>query len=165
MLLVLYIALGYVTVFWVLARLVVPHFGFTKKSLPSRLPESFSEIIEQINAESKDAFEFLKKSYDFITSRYQGSRMKTVTNFWVAFENPLNHKPGFMPCTGQNYLLRVMLIESGRFKDSDIELRVVPLNLCIHQYLRVKVAGKIIDVDPWSAFLGVPFGKKSAFIG
>jgi hypothetical protein len=42
---------------------------------------------------------------------------------------------------------------------------VTPFNFFIHQYLRVHVDGEWMDVDPWSAFLGVPLGKKSSIIG
>ena len=73
--------------------------------------------------------------------------------------------PGFLPCTGQNYLLRTMLVKSGRFQESDIQIKVVPLNLSVHQYLKVKVGDSFVDADPWSCFLGVPLGKKSSIVG
>ncbi|MCC2631064.1 MAG: hypothetical protein K0S38_873 [Candidatus Paceibacter sp.] len=160
-----YILIAYLFVVWVLARLVVPHLGFRKQSLPDTIPEDLKRKIQELNAQAIDDLDFLKKSYEYVTNLYTGSRIKTITKFWYAFENPIGHKPGFMPCTGQNYLLRLMLVKSGRFQDNDIQIKTIPLNLFIHQYLRVKVEKDFIDVDPWSHFLNVPMGKKSAIIG
>ena len=158
-------ALSYFVVVWIVIRLLVPHLGFNKSPLPEFLPQDFSAVIKQIDEESSDNFDFLQKVYEFVTSRYKGDRFKTVTNFWVAFEEPINHKRGFMPCTGQNYLTRLMLVKSGRFKDADIEIKVFPLNFFIHQYLRVRVDGRWVDVDPWSSFLGLSLGQKISLIG
>ncbi|TSC68522.1 MAG: hypothetical protein G01um101456_609 [Parcubacteria group bacterium Gr01-1014_56] len=162
---ILYLALAYFFIVWIGTRLIVPHLGFNRELLPPSIPAELDQRIRQFDHESISNLDFLKKSYGFVTQTYQGSRFKTITNFWKAFQNPLNLKPGFMPCNGQNYLLRLMLIKSDRFTEKDIQIRIVPLNFFIHQYLRINVDGQWVEVDPWSAFLGVPFGKKSAFLG
>jgi len=156
---------SYLASTWILLRLIVPHLGFKKESLPNKLPLDFEAMLHKLSIESASNRDFLAKAYYYVTSHYRGSRIRTLANFWVAFQDPINHPPGFLPCTSQNYLLRLMLVKSKRFQESDIEVKVVPLNLFIHQYLRVHVDGEWIDVDPWSAFRGVPLGKKSAFIG
>jgi hypothetical protein len=161
----LYLVLTYVFAVWIGIRLVVPHLGFKRERLPSIISNELEQRIRQLNQESSNNLEFLKKSYGFITHTYRGSRVRTVTNFWKAFQDPLNMKPGFMPCTGQNYFLRLMLIKSGRFTEQDIQIRIAPLNFFIHQYLRIKVDGNWIDVDPWSVFLGVPLGGKCSLLG
>ena len=158
-------AIAYLLCIWVGLRLVVPHLGFRKEPLPETIPQNFEARIKKIGQESQDNFDFLKRAYAFVTTTYTGGRIRTITNFWVAFEDPVNHAPGFLPCNAQNYLLRLILVKSGRFQDSDIEVRTIPLNIFIHQYLRVQVDGRTIDVDPWSSFLGIPIGKKSAYIG
>ncbi len=162
---ILYLLLAYFLVVWIGTRLVVPHLGFGREPLPSSIPAELDQRIKQFNSESSNNSDFLKKSYEFVTQTYKGSRVKTITNFWKAFQNPLDLKPGFMPCNGQNYLLRLMLVKSGRVTEKKIQIRTVPLNLFIHQYLRIDVDGQWIEVDPWSAFLGVPLGKKLAFFG
>lgn len=159
------IIFGYLLIVWVGLRVFVPHLGFRKSPLPAELPVEFAVTIKRMNAEAADDFDFLKRSYEFVTSRYRGSRVRTLLNFWVAFEDPINHAPGFLPCTGQNHILRTMLIKSGRFSEEDIQLHVVPFNIFLHQYLRVRVGGKWVDADPWSAFRGLSLGQKSAFVG
>lgn len=160
-----WLLVAYLAIVWIALRLLVPHFGFRKEPLPESVPEPFMETIRKIDAESADNSDFLRRCYEFVTSIYYGSRIKTVTHFWKAFSDPVNQAPGFMPCTNQNYLLRLMLVKSGRFQEDDIVPKVTPLNLFIHQYLKVRVGDRWIDVDPWSAFLGVPLGKKSSIIG
>jgi len=165
MIIIFWIVVSYLVIVWIGLRLIVPNLGFKKQALPETIPAELTGVIQKLNTESKDDLEYLTKAYTFITSKYRGGRIKTITNFWVAFQDPIIRPAGFLPCTSQNYLLRLILVKSGRFKDSDIEIRVIPLNLFIHQYLRVRVGEKTIAVDPWSAFWGVPLGKKSAFVG
>ncbi len=161
----LYILVAYIGIVWILARILVPHLGFSRQPLPTVLPESIQKKIDQFNTEATDDADFLSKAYGYVTATYQGSRVRTITNFLRAFENPIDHVPGFMHCTGQNYLLRLILVKNGRFQESDIRIKVVPLNLFIHQYLEVRVSERWVDVDPWSAFLNVPMGKKSFLLG
>jgi hypothetical protein len=161
----LWAILAYFLIIWVGLRLMIPHLGFRKSPLPVKLPAEFADVIKRINAEASDDLDFLKRSYEYVTSRYRGSRIRTLANFWVVFENPIDHAPGFLPCTSQNFILRTMLVKSGRFTEDDIEVKIIPLNVFIHQYLCVRVGGRWIDVDPWSAFRGKPLGTKSAFIG
>ena len=159
------ILIAYIVFVFVFTRVFVPHLGFTKDSIPSELPLDVLQTLSEYNRLARDNSEFLKLSYEFVTNKYQGSRLKTLTQFHRAFGNAFQKIPGFLPCTGQNYILRTFLVRSGRFQESDIEVKTVPLNLFIHQYLRVKIGDTFIDVDPWSHFLGVPLGKKSAIIG
>jgi hypothetical protein len=56
-------------------------------------------------------------------------------------------------------------VHSGRFNEEQIRIHTVPLNLFIHQYLEVNVGQAWRAVDPWSAFLQIPFGKHAAFFG
>ena len=150
---------------WVVLRLIVPHLGFRREPIPGRLPELLAQKIASLDAAAADNLGFLRMSYKFVTSRYTGGRMKTIFMPWRAFGDVYTKTPGFLACNGQNFLLRTVLVKSGRFSEDDIRIRTVPLNLFIHQYLQVKVENKWIYVDPWSHFRGIPLGKKSAFIG
>lgn len=158
------ILLSYILLIWVLLRLVVPHLGVIKTPIPTTLPPNLARVIAALDAQATSDQHFLELAYSYVTTTYTGSRLKTVTQFWKAFQNPLLAQPGFLPCTAQNYLLRTMLVTSGRFVESDIEVRVMPFNFFIHQYLRITVGQRVLDVDPWAHFLGVPLGKRLAFI-
>lgn len=162
--LAIYYLLFHICFVWVVLRLVIPHLGFTKVPVPETVPTDIQNVIDELSRSAKNNGHFLEPAYTYVTKKHSGSRSKTVTMFWRAFQNPLYAKRGgFMPCTTQNYLLRTLLIKSGRFNESDIKLKVAPLNLFIHQYLKVNLGdhGGIIDVDPWSHFLGLKLGEKA----
>ena len=150
---------------WIVGRVVIPHLGFVREKIPVTIPLELQSKIEELNSSSKGDEDFLQESYIYITQKYTGSRLKTVTQFSRAFGNVFAQSSGFLPCTGQNFLLRTLLVRSGRFSESDIKVRTVPLNFFIHQYLLVKVDGAWIPVDPWASFLKVPFGQKLVFFG
>lgn len=159
------IIIAYFVFVWVILRLTVPYLGFSRAPIPETLPRELTETIADINRNSKTDLEFLQKAYGYVTRTYTGGRLETIYIFWRAFGDIYTKSPGFLPCTGQTHLVRTFLIKSGRFSENDIEIKTVPLNLFIHQYLRVRVGNEWIYVDPWANFLGVPFGKKKAFIG
>lgn len=154
---------GYVFGIFFLLRLFVPHLGFRKEPLPEALPADIAETIRKLNAESADDLDFLKRAFSVVTSFYRGGRLETLIHVRSAFENPLTHKHGYMACTGQNFVLRVLLVKSGRFSEADVTPHTTMVNFFIHQYLRVLVGGKWIEVDPWGASLGVPFGERAGF--
>ncbi|MDO8623838.1 MAG: hypothetical protein Q7R54_00570 [bacterium] len=159
----LYALLLYVVLVWIIGRAVIPHLGFIPEKIPAVIPSELQSKIEELDFSSKDNNDFLQKSYAYITQKYTGSRLKTITRFWRAFGDVYKKDPGFLPCTGQNFLLRTLLVKSGRFQEDDIKVKTVPLNFFIHQYLAVRVDGVWVDVDPWSSFLKVPFGQKLSF--
>jgi hypothetical protein len=161
----LYILLIYILLVWIVARLVVPHLGFSKESIPEIIPVDLEQKITELHQTAKNNTEFIELAYSYVTNKYTGSRLKTITQFWKAFGNVFDKPAGFLPCTGQNYILRTILIKSGRFNETDIQVKTVPLNLFIHQYLQVKVGDSSIILDPWSHFLGIPLGKKSLIFG
>ena len=158
MILLITILIYFFTVF-VILRLIVPYYGFKTSPLPNKIPQSFQAIIDSLNHKSIDNYDYLRKSYDYITDHYYGSRTDTLLKFWMAFQNPFKYDRGFMPCNTLNTLLKIMLIRSNRFKNSQIRTRVVFLNCFIHQFLEVKINDKWIQVDPSYKVYGIPFGR------
>lgn len=156
---ILLIAIVYILLVFFDIRLVVPYFGFYKDRLSKDIPQEWEEKIEEINKTAKTNADFLHLSYNYITSKYKGSRLETFTKCLYAFENIFQRKNGYLPCTIQNELLRMMLIRSGRFTDKDILLKATVVNLFVHQYMMVKVDEEWVYVDPWAKSFGVPFGK------
>lgn len=158
------ILLYFFSVFFIL-RLIVPFYGFFKARLPHKIPSYFEEKIRILNNESDSDKEFVYNCYSFITSKYYGNKVKTFIDFSYAFQDIFSHKDGYLPCTVQNELLRIMLIRSGRFQEKDIRIAVTFFDFFIHQYLLVKVQSDWIPVDPWSHFLGRKFGEKPELFG
>ncbi len=155
----------YLVVVFIGSRLIIPYLGFKRTKLPPQIPPELFGTIRTLNQSSKDNLDFLKNSYNFVTSKYYGDKLMTFTKFWYLFKEVFSSKPGYLPCTLQNHILRLMLVKSGRFNESEIEIVVVPFNLIIHQYLEVKIDDNRIKVDPWSKSLGKPFGERSFLFG
>jgi hypothetical protein len=162
--LALEILVGYVLIVWILLPLVVPNLGVRRK-VPGELPEYWREVLNGLQATVGSDKEFLMGVYNAVTTRHHGGRMETVTKCWKAFQDPLLQEPGFMHCTGLNFLVRALLIRSGRFSAQDIRVVTVPFNFFIHQYLRVRADGVWYDIDPWALHTGTPFGKKKSWFG
>ena len=139
---------------------MIPHL-FSKKSIPRRIPSMKKEIL--LLKKTKTKRECLKKAYDIITSKYRGGRVETYLRFHQLFMHDpqkLWKRKGFLHCTQQNYLLRVLLIKSGKFHDDDIQLKLTSIWGSPHQYLRVSLSErKSLDVDCWSKSFGTPLGK------
>ncbi|HET9946541.1 MAG TPA: hypothetical protein VFQ63_00610 [Patescibacteria group bacterium] len=153
--------LFYLFLVFVVPRFIVPNYGFTKSSLPSKIPQRFQEVIEKLTKESSSQEEFLKKAYDYITTTYEGGRFKTFVYFYYPFLNPFRFEKGFAQCNIQNYLLRTLLVRSKFFTEEDIRVRVVFLNFFTHQYLQVRVGDTWLDIDPHAHSIGISFGKRA----
>lgn len=163
-LLVTIIVIVYIVFVFVVLRFITPHLGFAREPLPPTLPQEMTDVVARLNHEAENDEDYLHRAFDYVTDKYHGSRYKTITLFWYAWRDPLTAPQGFMHCTGVNYILRTLLVKSGRFTEHDIQIKTITTNLFIHQYLKVRLGDEWIDLDPWAHFTGVPFGKKSRII-
>lgn len=148
---------------FVLLRLVVPHLRFGKEPLPTEIPVEFRQVISRLKSQSSTPEEFLHGAYDYLTDRYHGARLQTLFKWRYSFLNVFADPPGYIPCTVHNYLLRIMLVNSGFFTDEEIRIRTTFLNFFIHQYLLVQLDKQWIAVDPNSLYLGIPLGRHASF--
>lgn len=165
MVLVFWFVIFYIFFVFVFSRFVIPYYGWQKSPLPRKLPAAWEKILEELQRKSHTPDEFLKNAYLYITTRYRGGRFKTLLHLSLVFQDPFSHKRGYLQCNIQNYLLRTLLVKSGRFDDRDILVKTTLLNFFTHQYLRVKVGQKWVDVDTHESYKGVPLGKHSFLFG
>ncbi len=156
LLIALYILLVFIGI-----RLVIPYYGFTNTKATKEIPEEFHNIIEELNKSSKTNKDLLKNCYEYLTSRYYGSRFEIFPKWKYAFEDIFIHKQGFVPCNVFNQLLKTMLVRSGRFSNDEVKTQVVFLNFFIHQYLKVKIDDNWIAVDSTYKKYGISFGKRA----
>ena len=150
----LYIISGYLFFVFVFLRLITPNLGFRVSPVPEKIPEHLEKVIQDLNSRASDDEDYLFKTYEYVTKRFVGNRPKTVTQFWKAFQDPLKQKDGFLHCMGQNFILRTMLIKSGRFREQDVKVKTEALHIFIHQYLLVHIGDCKMQIDPWKHFLG-----------
>ncbi|MBN1792067.1 hypothetical protein JW826_00045 [Candidatus Woesearchaeota archaeon] len=145
---------------------------FSKLPIPGKIPAGLERAVRDLKRKNRTKESFLRATFDFLRQKYTLSRMKVILEFPELFKTDLEYlwrRTGHLHCTNVNYLLRVMLVKSGLFKDSDIK----PMNtntwfVMPHQYLRVDVtdknakaggARKEIDVDISTYDFGIPYGS------
>jgi len=127
------------------------------------LPPDLEIQIKRL-AREKNKEVFLRKCFDFVALRNSGKRYEFITEFGKVFESRLEkiwRDKNYAPSTATTFLLRTMLVKSGKFKNHEIKQKMT-LNWFIipHQYLQVKISkNKTIFLDPWAYKFGVPFGK------
>ena len=132
------------------------------RKIPEKLPEDMQGVVKELK-KSKNLEDCLKKAYDTLSEKYRGYRIKTYTRIYELFSKDVNklwNKKGFMHCTNINYLMRILLVKSGFFKDKDIEQKWTFIwFFSPHQYLRVKLdKNKFVNVDVWAKPYGIKFG-------
>ena len=135
---------------------------FKKEPIPEKLPEGMMKMVEELKA-CRNQDECLQKGYDISTSKYRGYKFKTYTKLWRVFETDLEKlwaRSGFLHCHLMNYLLRILLVKSGWFRDEDLTLQITFIwYVSIHQHLLVHMRdGRQIHVDIWYAHYGKKFG-------
>lgn len=134
---------------------------FSKTPLPQELPEEMKMTINELSRSASQE-ECLKKAYAVMTARFHGLRGTTYFLFWRLFIKDaakLWKQKGFMQCTNLNYLMRILLVKSGFFSEEDIELKWTAIwYFSPHQYLRIRLGGKFVNIDIWGRHAGIEFG-------
>lgn len=169
----IYIALialaSYFILIFLVLRITVPYMGFGRLKLPNVLPLEIQNVIKELESVSSSKEEYLKNAYNFVVNKWHAGRLATIFYTKLAFRTDLKallNEPGFAHCNTQNYLVFVLLSGSKFFKPEDVKVKTVFFNFFIHQYIRVNLDGKIIDVDPGGASIrGMPLGTHISFFG
>jgi len=104
-----------------------------------------------------------KQAYYLLTARYHGQRLKTYLFAYRIFEKKrekILKRKGFLHCTSLNFLLRELLLESGKFSQRDIRTKwTLTWWISPHQYLEVRTEDGWQVVDCWGKKYGIPYGK------
>jgi hypothetical protein len=135
----------------------------TPPSVPKKLPSDLELEIQKLKQyQTKD--DVLKATYDLLTKKYRGHRLKTLIRFFDLFKvdvNSLWSKNGFLHCTNMNYLMKILLIGSLKFKEEDIKFRWTLIHFYSpHEYVQVRTDdNKWINIDLWGKAYDIKFGS------
>jgi hypothetical protein len=159
---IFYILIAYLIPVFILSRFVIPHLSIGSDPLPETIPDGMRREIEKL----KDLSGGLKRRYlelafEFVGSRYHSERLGTITEFFQFFY-PLERiwdKKGFVQCTLSNFVMRIFLVRSGIFEDGEVERAHTFANGVPHQYLKVLLDGRWIDVDVGEKQRGLKIGE------
>ncbi|MBW2991376.1 hypothetical protein KY348_06780 [Candidatus Woesearchaeota archaeon] len=133
------------------------------RKIPGKLPKDMQIIVNKLK-KSRNKEDCLRKAYDILSKKNRGHRLKTYTclpELFVCNVNKLWKKKGFMHCTNINYLLRILLVKSGFFKEKDIKSKwTLVWYFSPHQYLKIRLnKNKFVYVDIWAKPYGIKFGE------
>lgn len=144
---------------------MIPHL-FRPYPLPKELPDVLQNHIQSLSTSSKADEEFIKKCFFLVVSLQKGHRINMVLKFsrlfWTNIAKIFNFR-GYLHCTTSNYLLRTMLVKSGRIPEKDVQqVSTSTWGIFPHQYLRVKMGNnKYLNLDAWAYRFGIEFGDYS----
>jgi len=134
---------------------------FPKNKIPDKIPPAMQLVVEELK-KSKSKEECLKKAFAVITSKYGGHKLKTYILIWRIFTADLEkiwRWNGFLHCIHFIYLMRVLLIKSGHFKDKDIKRKwTLVCYFSPHSYLDINLGNRTIHADPWGRAYGIKLG-------
>ncbi len=144
------------------------NYFWSKGKIPKKIPVSMEKEVKRLS-KTKSKLECLKKAYKIIDKNFYGKSINFFLKFPRVFISDVSKLwdyrfgvgDGYLHCNQLNFLLRTLLIKSGKFKDKDIILvDHIRKIIGIHQYLIVKINSKSITIDVYFSRLGTPFGKR-----
>jgi hypothetical protein len=127
-------------------------------SLPTS--PSIGEVVAELKATTSQE-ECLRRAYDILANKYHGGHGKTYTRIWRLWPQApekLWTTSGFLHCTNFNKLLRTLLLGSGKFSAEDVRTRWTLIAISPHQYSRVRIGDRWINVDVWANTFGIRLG-------
>lgn len=162
-----YIIAVYILLVFVLSRFIIPHLGFKEEKVPETIPASMLEKINEIKNQVNTKEHFLNLAYNYLGSRFRSERFNTFLKLNYLFKSvdAVWQLDGYMPCTINNFLLKIFLVKSGWFNEKDVRRQHVFVNFVPHQYLQVKIGDKWLDVDVGEKQRGLPIGKHLKYFG
>jgi len=134
--------------------------------IPKKLPAGMEAVVARLKrTKSKD--KCLHLAYDVLTKRFTGKKfyfLRKPLELLVTDLDLIWNKKKILNCTVANYLMRALLIRSGKFKDKEIKSRWTLIwGISVHQYLKINVDGRTVNVDLWGASEGLPLGRYAGF--
>ena len=123
--------------------------------LQGEIPTQMIEKSKELDKMSKDKLELVKNVYIFVNNSYQSpvrqylrepSKIftKNIATIWSL-------RGSYMPSSQQNLIAKEMLLATGKFNESDFELKSGWCEISPHSVLFVDVDGKKVALDTWFA--------------
>jgi hypothetical protein len=162
-----WLLVGYFVFMFFVTRFIVPHMGFWKENLPKSIPSSLDAKIRELKRKSKSPQQFVRFVYDLLRNKYHGSHALTFLRPDVVFSRNLDRmwaRSGYLSCNQVNWILFIILVRSGFFRESDVRFRcTITPRLMIHQYSEVLLKNKWTPVDVWASRYEKSFGEHFGF--
>lgn len=130
--------------------------------VPKHLPRDIQTACDALR-KSPNQETALRRAYDLVSGRFRARRSRTYILIHKILSKDAEHvwsRTNFLHCTHMNWILKILLVGSGWFKEADVrEQWSLVWHMSPHQYLRVRMNDeRSIAVDPWARTYRVPFG-------
>ena len=129
--------------------------------LPKSVPKEMQRAIDKLKR-TRNKQDCLNNAYKLLTTRFQGQMMYFLTHFPSLFLTNMDtiwNRTKTLNCNVMNYLMRVLLVGSGKFSNEEIKNKwTMVKGFSPHQYLQVKIGRKTVNIDIWGGTRGKPLG-------
>ncbi len=146
---------------------LIPHF-IVKEPIPPITNQGLLDAIEQVR-KTGSVEEAMQTGLNILSKKYISKHFSTLLLIWLAFEgdpNKLWQRSGFLHCTQQNFLFRILMVKSGKIRDEDITFgHSFVWYISPHQYLKVRLSDRMVAVDTWNYQLGAKIGEYATGFG
>lgn len=158
---IILVAFYFFTMF-ILAPLFVPNLGW-KRKINEKLPVPLIRDMEQIGRKYVSREEVARAVVAYQLKFVYSKLANLYSNLDTVFDSSFSllwKRKRSLHCHQQNAVLRNLLLATGRFKDSEIRLKLSVCYVQIHQYVVVNLhKGKSIKVDPYAMSIGFDYGE------
>lgn len=168
---ILWIVVVYFFIVFAVAPLVLPHM--LKIRVPERIPDDMQAVIDRISAAHPDQLAFITAALNTLRERYIVTRRQQFTHPWILFRKDIaaiweKQLGDNQACHVLNFVMKAMLVKSGRFTDQQVTGHITFYHMNLHQYLTVATDSGLVYVDPWGYLArktdigeyGTGFGKE-----
>lgn len=150
-----------------LLQVLIPNF-FEKEPIPDITNQELLAAITRVQQQPNIAAA-MQEALDILSDKYESRRFSTWVYLWKAYEkdpNVLWTRRGFLHCTQQNYLFRILMVKSGKLSDDEITFgHSFVWYISPHQYLKIRMGDALIAVDTWNYQLGAKIDEYAAGFG
>lgn len=142
----------YILLTFVAAPLVLPHMLHVR--VPDDIPADMQATIDRLSRQNPDQTAFIRAVLDEVRSRHFVSKRQHFTHPSILFRKDITEiwekqRGDRQACHVLNFIVKAMLVKSGRFTDEQVVGRMTFYHMNIHQYLTVATDRGIVYVDPW----------------
>ena len=168
---ILWIVGVYFFLTFAVAPLVLPHMR--KVRVPERIPGEMQAVIDRLSTENPSQIQFIRAVLDEVRRRHFVSKRQHFAHPWILFRKDIKEiwekqRGDRQACHVLNFLVKAMLVKSGRFTDKQVIGHLTFFHWNIHQYLTVATDRGLVYVDPWGYLArrtdvgeyGTGFGKE-----
>lgn len=141
---------------WVLLFIVFPFILFPNYLIKPKIVYNMKTRQVANSLKCKKSLNTVKNIFNFVAKNHYGldkSLKSKILNLPHLFQNNISElieKKSLLFCHTQNLIFLTLFLNTGQFSENCIKIKwTISKNLCIHQYLLVKLKTSVVVIDPF----------------